>query len=91
MVGTVATKKVTITLPEDDLVRVSALARAEGLPLSTYLTRLAQHRIRIEDGLAAMREWDEDEGPPSEEAYAWADEQIARVEASLRRSTKAAG
>ena len=57
MVMVVATRKITITLPEEALERLQALARAEGLPLSTYFTRLAEHRIRIEDGLAAMREW----------------------------------
>lgn len=61
--ATVATKKLTITLPEEVLERISAMARAEGLPLSTYLTKLAEHRIRIEDGLAAMREWEEEDGP----------------------------
>jgi hypothetical protein len=86
----VATKKLTITLPEEVLERVSALARAEGLPLSTYLAKLAEHRIRIEDGLAAMREWEEEEGPIPEEEYARAAEQIARAEAAIRRSTKAA-
>lgn len=85
-----ATRKLTITLPEDGLERISALARAEGLPLSTYLAKLAEHRIRIEDGLAAMREWEEEEGPIPEEAYAWAAEQIARAEATMRRPNKAA-
>lgn len=87
---TVATRKLTITLPEEVLERVSALARAEGLPLSTYLTKLAEHRIRVEDGLAAMREWDEEEGPIPEEEYVRAAEQIARAEATMRRATKAA-
>jgi predicted DNA-binding protein len=91
MVRLVAARKITITLPEETLERVSALARAAGLPLSTYVTRLAEHRIRIEDGLAAMREWEEEDGPVSDEAYAWAEEQIARAEASMRRSTRAAG
>jgi predicted DNA-binding protein len=88
--ATVATKKLTITLPEEVLERVSALARAEGLPLSTYLTKLAEHRVRIEDGLAAMREWEEEEGPIPEEEYAKAAEQIARAEAIIQQSTKAA-
>jgi predicted DNA-binding protein len=91
MVDRVATKKITITLPEETLKRLSALARAEGLPLSTYLTKLAEHRIRIEDGLAAMREWEDVEGPISEEAWVWAAEQIARAEAAMRRPAKAAG
>jgi Arc/MetJ-type ribon-helix-helix transcriptional regulator len=91
MVALVATRKITITLPEETLEHISALARAEGLPLSTYVTRLAEHRIRIEAGLAAMREWEEEHGPISDEAYSWAEEQIARAEASMRRSTKAAG
>ena len=90
MVTRVATRKITITLPEETLEEVTALARAEGLPLSTYLARLAEHRIRIEAGLAAMKEWEVEHGPMPEEALAWAEEQIARAEASMRRSTKAA-
>jgi len=62
MVIVVATRKITITLPEEALERLQALARAEGLPLSTYFRRLAEHRIRIEDGLAAMREWEAEYG-----------------------------
>jgi len=80
MVQVMATRKVTITLPEEALERVSALARAEGLPLSTYLTRMAEHRIRIEDGLAAMREWEAEYGPPSADAQRWLEEQLARLD-----------
>jgi Arc/MetJ-type ribon-helix-helix transcriptional regulator len=79
----VTTKKVTITLPEEILERISGLARAEGLPLSTYLTKLAEHRVRIEDGLAAMREWEAEYGAFTPKEL---DRAAARIEqAELRR------
>ena len=74
-----ATRKITITLPEETLERVAALARAEGIPLSTYIARMAEHRARIEDGLAAMREWELEHGPPSHEAQQWLADQLARL------------
>lgn len=77
------TKKITITLPEETLKRISSLARAEGLPLSTYLTKLAEHRVRIEDGLAAMREWEAEYGAFTPEEL---DRAAARIEqAEMRR------
>ncbi|MGH8930196.1 MAG: hypothetical protein ACRDZO_06055 [Egibacteraceae bacterium] len=50
-----ATRKVTITLPEETLERLRSLAREHGLPLSTYLAEVTGHHLRVEDGLAAMR------------------------------------
>lgn len=70
----------TITLPREVLERVAALARAEGLPLSTYITKLAEHRVRIEDGLAAMREWEAEYGPFTPDELADAKARIEQAE-----------
>ena len=91
MVELVATKKITITMPEETLERVSALARAADLPLSTYVTRLAEHRIRIEDGLAAMKEWEQEYGPPSADAERWLEEQLSRLGTEFSTPDRAAG
>lgn len=79
MVLAVATKKVTITIPEETLSKASALAKKAGLPLSTWLTRTAEHEVRVQEGLDAMREWEEEAGPPSSEAEAWVDEQFTEL------------
>jgi hypothetical protein len=77
----VATRKVTITLPEETLAAISALARAEGLPLSTYLSKLAEHRVRIQDGLAAMREWEAEHG-------SFTPEELQRAQARIEQAEK---
>jgi hypothetical protein len=79
MVAAVATRKITITLPEETLEGVAKLARAQGVPLSTYIAGMAEHRVRVEDGLAAMREWELEHGPPSHEAQQWLAEQLSRL------------
>ena len=75
-----ATKKVTITIPEEILTEANALAKNAGLPLSTWLAQTAAHEVRVQRGLEAMREWDEEAGPPSAEAEEWVDEQFAKLE-----------
>ncbi|HWE88480.1 MAG TPA: hypothetical protein VG317_03335 [Pseudonocardiaceae bacterium] len=78
-----ATKKITISVSEEVLARALELAQRQGLPLSTWIAAATEHEVRIQDGLAALREWDEASGPPSPEATAWAEEQFARIEAEL--------
>jgi len=85
-----ATRKVTITLPEETLERLRLLAREHGLPLSTYLADVTDHHLRVEDGLAAMREWVAEDGPPSPEAERWVDDQLTHAEATWRTSARAA-
>jgi hypothetical protein len=77
----VTTKKVTITLPEETHAKAIALAKRAGLPFSTWLAQTAEHEVRVQEGLDAMLEWDEEIGPPSAEAEAWVDQQFADLEA----------
>lgn len=71
----------TITIPEETHSKASALAKKAGLPFSTWLAQTAEHEVRVQEGLEAMREWDEEAGPPSAEAEAWVDERLAELEA----------
>lgn len=75
------TKKVTITLPEETHSKAVALAKRAGLPFSTWLAQTAEHEVRVQEGLEAMREWEEKVGPPSAQAEAWVDQQFAELEA----------
>ncbi|MGH8931788.1 MAG: hypothetical protein ACRDZO_14480 [Egibacteraceae bacterium] len=84
-----ATRKVTITLPEEVLGRIKALAAEQGLPLSTYLTRVAAHHARVQDGLVGLREWEAEEGSLTVEERARAREEIARADAIIARSRRA--
>ncbi len=45
--------------------------------LSAWLNAAAERAIRIEDGLAAVREWEQEHGELSTEELAWADKVIA--------------
>lgn len=50
----------------------AAAAERDGLSLSAWLNRAAQNAIAIDDGLAAVHEYEAEHGPISEEARAWA-------------------
>jgi cytosine/adenosine deaminase-related metal-dependent hydrolase len=76
----VVSKKITITLPEEDLEQVKELARQAGLPLSTWIAQTLEHEARIQAGLAEMREWETEYGALTDEELAWADAQIAAAE-----------
>jgi hypothetical protein len=84
------TKKITITLPEEQLEQVKGLACKDGLPLSTWVSKVLAHKARIAAGLEAMREWEEEHGPFTEEEIAWADAQIAAADAQLRANEELA-
>ena len=82
------TKKVTITIPEETHAKAVALAKKAGLPFSTWLAQTAEHEVRVQEGLEAMREWDEEVGPPSAEAEAWVDKQFAELDADVEGPRK---
>jgi hypothetical protein len=86
----VATKKVTITLPEELLEEAKELAQDAGLPLSTWIADIVQHEIRIQAGLAAMREWEAEDGPLTEEELAAAEAELAKADAAARARVAAA-
>jgi len=79
-----ATKKITITLPEEALEQVRELARKAGLPLSTWIAQKLEHEARIQAGLEAMREWQEEHGAFTEEELVQAREELAKADAELR-------
>lgn len=91
MVSGVATKKITITLPEETLARLKESARAAGIPLSTYITQVTEHHARIQDGLAEMREWELEHGRFTEEELAEIDAEITRAESPTRTPAARAG
>ncbi len=84
MVSGVATKKITITLPEETLAALRASAASAGLPLSTYIAEVTAHHARIQDGLAAMREWDAMSGPIDDDIRAQVDLELDRLDALVR-------
>jgi hypothetical protein len=77
----VATKKVTITLPEETHSKAIALAKKAGLPFSTWLAQTAEHEVRVQEGLEAMRGWEEEHGAFTEAEVAQAESQLAEADA----------
>ena len=72
-----AVKKLSIFLDEPVAERAASAAASHVVSLSAWLNAAAERAIRIEDGLAAVREWEEEHGELSAEELAWADKVIA--------------
>ena len=74
-----AVKKLSIALDESVAESAASAAAASGLSLSAWLNDAAERAIRIEEGLAEVREWELEHGELSPEALAWADEVLASI------------
>ncbi|WP_420437024.1 hypothetical protein [Candidatus Poriferisodalis sp.] len=72
-----AVKKLSVSLDESVAERAASAAASHGVSLSAWLNAAAERAIRIEDGLAAVREWEAEHGELSVEELAWADQVIA--------------
>jgi cytosine/adenosine deaminase-related metal-dependent hydrolase len=90
MVAAVVTKKITITLPEEYLEQAKQLAEEAGLPLSTWIAQTVEHEMRIQAGLAAMREWEAEDGALTEEELAAARAVLAKADAAARAAARKA-
>lgn len=84
MVYAVATKKITITLPEETLASLRSSAAKAGLPLSTYLAEVTAHHARIQDGLAEQRQWEAEHEPFTQDEIDEVDRRLARLDALAR-------
>ena len=79
-----AVRTLSVSLPDDLARDATELARKEGIPLSAWLSRAAAHRIRIERGLAAVREWEAEHGELTAE-------ELAESQAFFEQALAAAG
>ena len=75
----VAVRKLSVYLDEAVAAEAALVAERHGVSLSKWLNAAAERGLIIERGLAAMDEWDAENGPPSEEAIAWADSVLDRA------------
>ena len=76
-------KKLSIALDERVAEAAAASAERHGLSLSAWLNRAAQNALAVEDGLAAVAEWEAEHG-------AFTAEEIAAADAVLDAARKAA-
>jgi len=80
-----ATKKVTITMPEETVARLHHLSQRSGVPMSRIVSSAAEGYLRQQLGLAAIEEWIAENGDFTPEEIAHADALIAAAEeANLR-------
>lgn len=66
-------KKLSIALDERVAEAAAASAERHGLSLSAWLNRAAANALAIEDGLAAVAEWEAEHGAFTAEEIAAAD------------------
>jgi hypothetical protein len=59
--------KLAITVDPDVHAQVVAAAQEEGVSVSAWMTTAARRALRIRDGLAAVAEWEADNGPLTDE------------------------
>jgi predicted transcriptional regulator len=65
-----------ITVDADVHARVVRAARKRKLSLSAWLTEAARKSLRVEDGLAAVREWEAEHGAFTDEELAAAGREV---------------
>lgn len=80
-----AVTKISIALDASVADKASRAAQREGLSLSAWLNRAAENALAIEDGLAAVAEWEAEHGALNEEELAAADELLDAAGSSRRR------
>jgi hypothetical protein len=66
-------RKLSVALEDGIAQAAAASAERQGLSLSAWLTRAAESALSIEDGLAAVAEWESQHGRLTEAEVAAAD------------------
>ncbi|WP_419922016.1 hypothetical protein [Candidatus Poriferisodalis sp.] len=77
-----AVRKLSVALDESVAERAASAAATHGVSLSAWLNAAAERALRVEQGLAAVREWEQEHGELSPEALTWAEQVIASVKSS---------
>ena len=77
--------KISITMHPDVHARMVRAANADGLTVSAWITKAAEDRLAIDEGLALVGEWEAEHGAFTDEELAWADEQVAAQTKAARR------
>ena len=72
-------KKLSVALDEAVAREAALAAQKKGLSLSAWLNSAAERALLIEGGLAAVAEWEAEDGALTEE-------ELARADSVLRRS-----
>jgi Arc/MetJ-type ribon-helix-helix transcriptional regulator len=80
------TKKITVSLPDALVLRAqTAVAQGRAASVSAYIAEAIAEKEDSGSLKDLLDEWDRESGPPSAEVYAWADNQLRRVEEEWRQ------
>ena len=80
--------KLAITVDPDVHERVIAAAAEDGLSVSAWMTAAARRALLLRDGLAAVSEWEQENGPLTDAELRSARERVAdEISSGRRRST----
>lgn len=77
-----AVRKLSVALEEHVAEAAAASAERLGLSLSAWLNRAAENALAVEDGLAAVAEWEAEHGALTEQ-------ELAAADATLEKSREA--
>ena len=66
-------KKLSVAMEPSVAERAAHAAQRHGLSLSAWLNAAAVRALTLEEGLAAVREWEDEHGEPTSEELVWAD------------------
>ena len=66
-------KKLSVAMEPSVADRAARAAQRHGLSLSAWLNAAAVRALTVEEGLAAVREWEDEHGEATTEELVWAD------------------
>jgi Arc/MetJ-type ribon-helix-helix transcriptional regulator len=86
------TMKITVSLPDALVLRArTAVADGRAASVSAYVSEAIAQKEDSGSLKDLLDEWFEESGPPTEEEYAWADEQLRRAEEEWRQIESCGG
>ena len=77
-------KKLSVALDETVAREAALAAKKKGLSLSAWLNVAAERALLIEGGLAAVADWEAEDGPLTEEELAWSDSVLKQAGVLIR-------
>jgi post-segregation antitoxin (ccd killing protein) len=84
------TRKVTITLDQDLVEAMSAVAREAGIPLSRLIASAAEREMRLHVGRTVVAQWEAEHGAFTPEELAAARAELAGADLEVTRTSGAA-
>ena len=79
-------RKLSIALDPSVADGVARAAARDGVSVSSWLNDAAENKLAIEEGLAAMRDWESEHGAFSPDELAEADAVLDRLLGAARRA-----